>query len=376
MNVFEICKHFGITPVASKVISKGLINTSWEVADNNKNSYVVQGINTYVFKDVDGLMDNIARVTEHIRHKVEQEGGDVEREVLSLIPSDDTGLNYWVSPKDEGVYRVYKCITNASTYDEANTQLLFQAGVGFGKFQRQLSDFDAASLKESIPDFHNTIARYAAFREQLQSINFSTYKKAREEITQAIRLKEYASKIMEPLLSGKIPTRVVHNDTKLNNVMLDDSTHKSVCVIDLDTIMPGSILFDYGDAIRYCANTGAEDELNMDNIKLDPKKFMSFTHGFLSETASTITKEELDLMSNAPIVLTYELGLRFLTDYLNGNKYFKCDPARPDHNLERARAQFKLCNEFVKHEPDMNRSIHDIYNTVIKQENKTTKNRQ
>lgn len=360
MNIFEICAQFGINIVAKKVISKGLINSSWEVTDKTGKTYVVQGINHNVFKDVDGLMDNITRVTDHIRRKVEQEGGDKSREVLELIPCVQTDKNY-IKTEDNEYYRVYRCITSATTYDEASTQLLYQAGRGFGKFQKQLSDFPAETLSESIPNFHNTVKRFEAFEEKLKNVDSQTFYKAKDTIFQILKGYEYSKKIMEPLESGEIPTRVVHNDTKLNNVMLDNNTHKAVCVIDLDTIMPGSLLFDYGDAIRYCANTGAEDELNLKNVKVDPQKFMAFTHGFLKETYSSVTPKELELMSVAPTVLTYELALRFLTDYLDGNKYFKCDPARPEHNLERAKAQLKLFDEFKANEKNMSKSIHKIY---------------
>lgn len=365
MNIFDICSQFGITAVAKKVISKGLINSSWEVTDKAGKTYIVQGINNNVFKDVDGLMDNITRVTNHIREKVLLEGGDTSREVLELIPNVDTGKNY-INVNNKEYYRIYKCITNATTYDEANMQLLYQAGIGFGKFQKQLDDFPAESLTESIPNFHNTPKRFEAFEKKLEEVDFKTYSKAKAEIIKALKGYEYAKKIMEPLENGEIPTRVVHNDTKLNNVMLDNTTHKAVCVIDLDTIMPGSLLFDYGDAIRYCSNTGAEDEQDLSQVHLDPQKFMAFTHGFLQETHSSITTRELDLMAVAPAVLTYELALRFLTDYLDGNKYFKCDPARPEHNLERARAQLKLLDEFKANEKNMNKSIHHIFDMCEK----------
>lgn len=370
MDIFQICNYFNINAKGNRVISKGLINNSWEIIDEKGESYIVQEINSNVFKDVDSLMDNISRVTQHVRKKVKSEGGDVNREGLTLMPTnslDKNGKEKYYYTNGTKYYRMYKCIKDASTYDQADEELLYQAGVGFGKFQRMLSDFPANTLHESIKDFHNTAERYNAFEKKLDYINIEYYHKAGKEIRTALKGFEYADKIMRPLREGKIPTRVVHNDTKLNNVMLDNKTHGAVCVIDLDTIMPGSILFDYGDAIRYCANNGAEDDRDLNNVSIDIKKFNAFTYGFLSQTASTLTNEELKLMCVAPAVLTYELGLRFLTDYLDGNKYFKCDPSRPDHNLERARAQFKLFEEFKKHEKDMDFSIHAIYNKCMKE---------
>ncbi len=362
MNILKICGQFGIDALRSQVISKGLINNSWKVTAVNGETYIVQSINTNVFKNVDKLMDNISKVTTHIKEKVENSGGDPSREVLQVVPClGDKQKLYYKSEDDNQYFRVYRCIDNANTYDDASLQLLYQAGVGFGKFQQQLSDFPSDTLYESIPDFHNTIKRFETFEQKLDNLSFEEYTKARKEIIKTLKGFEYARKIMEPLTNHEIPQRVVHNDTKLNNVMLDDNDHHAVCVIDLDTIMPGSLLFDYGDAIRFCANTGAEDDRNIDNVGIAPKKFVAFTHGFLSQTAERLTEKELSLMSVAPLVITYELSLRFLTDYLDGNKYFKTDPSRPDHNLERARAQLKLFDSFKEHESDMDRTIKKIY---------------
>lgn len=367
MNFSEICKHFDIEARTAKIISKGLINKSWQITDTSGKKYVVQGINTHTFKDVEGLMSNISNVTEHIKKKIIENGGDEEREVLSIIKAND-GKTYWGDDKN-GYYRIYNCITEASTYDEANYSILFEAGRGFGRFQKLLSDFPADKLIESIPDFHNTPKRYDAFLKQLSDTEDHNCFKAIKEIYSIIDNEAYGHIITDALASKKIPMRVVHNDTKLNNVMIDDNTHKAVCVVDLDTIMPGSLLYDYGDAIRFCANSGCEDDRDLDKVKIDTRKFMAFTHGFLSETVDSITQEELDLMCKAPAVLSYELAMRFLTDYLDGNKYFKCDPDRPLHNLERAQSQLKLFGEFKAHEKDMDRAIKRIY-SMCKSQNK------
>lgn len=362
MNIFEICSKFKIKAVATKVIKKGIINNSWEVTDYNGEEYIVQEINSNIFKDIDSLMNNIVRVTNHIKQKLVERDGDTSREVLNIIPYENK--NYF-SCEDENkkvhYYRAYKFIKNASTYDEADEILLYQAGIGFGKFQSYLADFEADSLYESIPNFHNTLKRFQDFEQVLDNISFETYEKTHKEIREILKCYKYADIIMKPLHSGAIPKRVVHNDTKLNNVMLDDNTHEAVCVIDLDTIMPGSLLFDYGDAIRYCANKGSEDDVNLDNVKFDFNKFVAFTYGFMEETYQSLTPNELKLMCKAPLVLTYELALRFLTDYLNGNVYFKCDPTRKDHNLERTRAQLKLLKEFEQNEEKMRNAIYSIY---------------
>lgn len=371
MNAFNICSQFGIEIVAKKDIVKGLINNTCLVTTKNGQKYILQEINTNVFKDVDKLMQNIDTVTTHIRKKVRNEGNS-HKGTLSLLKTPDN-RSYVTANDAEGkahYYRMYDYIENATSFDQANEELLYQAGVGFGRFQRQLADFPAEQLYESIPDFHNTLARYDAFTESMYNAittnNHSAHEKAFDEIQYARENKELAGLIMNELNSHKIPLRVVHNDTKLNNVMLDNVTHEPVCVIDLDTIMPGSLLFDYGDAIRYGTNTGLEDDENLDNVKIDLNKFKAFTNGFLKETAGSLTKREVELLPYAPIVLAYELGLRFLTDYLNGNKYFRCDGNRPDHNLERTRAQFKLMADMKQHLPEMTQIVNDLYNKNLK----------
>jgi len=371
MNAFKICSQFGIEIVAKKDIVKGLINNTSLVTDNKGKKYILQEINKNVFKDVDKLMNNIDLVTNYLREKIRQENGDPTTGTINLLKSRD-GKSY-ITTVDENnathYYRMYNYIDNAASYDEANEELLYQAGVGFGRFQRQLSNFPADKLYESIPDFHNTVARYKQFTSALERCTNddkkSTVIKASPEISYALYKKNYAGLIMDALTNQQIPLRVVHNDTKLNNVMLDSVTHQPVCVIDLDTIMPGSLLFDYGDAIRHGANTGLEDDINLKNVKLDINKFKAFTNGFLKETANSLTKKELELLPQAPIVLAYELGLRFLTDYLDGNKYFRCDSSRPDHNLERARSQFKLMSNMIEQLPIMTHIINDLYSRHI-----------
>ena len=368
MTITELCNEFGIDPIAIKTVEKGVINNSSLIMDKDQKRYILQEINHNVFKDVAGVMENIVAVTNHIRKKTIQNGGDIERCTLSLKTTKNN--QYYTSFNDANnnphFFRIYDFIENASTYDEADESLLFEAGVGFGKFQKDLADFPAETLKESIKDFHNTQSRFENFNALIKKMElekrYSELNEAYNEIqyAKAFGIK-YANAIMQPLKEGTIPTRVVHNDTKLNNVMLDDNTHKAVCAIDLDTIMPGSMLFDYGDAIRYCSNTGAEDDINLKNVSMNFNKFKAFTKGYLSQTADSITPQELDLLPISPIVIAYELGLRFLTDYLDGNKYFKCDSSRPQHNLERTRAQFTLMQDMINKLPDMTSYINDCY---------------
>lgn len=369
MDIKNIAGKFGIMAETITPTTQGLINKTWKVTDNNGKNFVLQEINVGVFTDPDGLMRNIVLVTEHLRKKVIEKGGNPATEVLHVIPSEQ-GMYCKMADENgnDHYYRVYDYI-NGKTYDEATPELLYQAGVGFGRFQNLLRDFPANALVETIPDFHNTIERYHAFSRALDEIKRETYFKAKDEIYDLMAYREVAAEIMKPLLTAQIPFRVVHNDTKLNNVMLDTQTHKPLCVVDLDTIMPGSMLFDFGDAVRSAANTGKEDDQDPNNVGIDFDKYTAFATGFLSEVYPVITLEELDLMSKAPAVLAYELALRFATDYIQGNKYFKCDPARPEHNLERTRAQLKLFKEFWKNQSRLdkiNKNIYTVYSNGAK----------
>lgn len=371
MNTFDICSKFGIGITKVQEIKTGIINNTFVVTDTTGKRYILQEINSNIFKDIDGLMNNIENVTDFLKDKIRKEGGNPNRETLTINKNQNTGKSFLEiidANKNKHYFRLYDYIEDACTYDEASEKYLHEAGKGFGKFQRQLNDFDSSLLVESIPDFHNTRKRLETFLHSLDDAyktkDAEYLAKAYTSIKYALKNANYSNTIMDALQTGKIPTRVVHNDTKLNNVMLDENTDQALCVIDLDTIMPGSMLFDYGDAIRYCANAGLEDDINLDNVHLDRAKFEAFTEGFLSEIAPIITPEELDLMATSPIVLTYELGLRFLTDYLDGNKYFKCDNSRPEHNLERTKAQFKLVQDLRKEYYYMSAFIHNSYKKI------------
>lgn len=348
MQLNKIYEKFGVKIIAQKDINKGFINTTKMVTDVNGNKFVLQEINSNVFKNIDKLMDNIASVSEYVHKMHKKSKGSVD--TVSLLKAKN---KFYAVEKDENgkshYFRMYKFISNASTYDQANEKLLFEAGVGFGNFQKLLQKFPAGELYETIPNFHNTPLRYKNFLKVVkiaETNNSERFKKAQKAIKFANDNKNIASIIVDELKSKNIPIRVVHNDTKLNNVVLSDADHKPVAVIDLDTVMPGNLLFDYGDGIRYCASTSAEDEADVSLIDVDFKKFKAFTKGYIQETKEILTQNELKLMSIAPEVVAYELGLRFLTDYLDGDKYFKVNSHRPDHNLERAMAQFTLASKF------------------------------
>lgn len=295
-------------------------------------------------------MENIANVTAYLRTKIEAEGGNPDRETLTVVPATD-GRNYYKS-ESGNYYRVYKFISDAVSYDVAeNPEQLYEAARAFGKFQRMLADFPADKLHETIPQFHDTFKR---FRDLEAAIDADTQNRAegvQNEIDFALKYKEETKIIGDLLANGGLPVRVTHNDTKINNVMLEAGTDKGLCVIDLDTVMPGSLLFDYGDALRAGAATAAEDETDLDKMHFDLELFEAFTKGFLEELGASITEKEIELLPFSAKIITYECGIRFLTDYLSGDTYFKTKYAC--HNLDRARTQFKLVYEIEQKTPQM-----------------------
>ena len=339
---------------ACEEITAGNINTTYKVVfkeeSGKENSYVLQRINTVAFKDPVGLMNNVRLVTSYIEQELLSQGvKDTKRRVLHFIPSmygdilyEENG-NYW---------RVAHFIDNAIAYDLiTDPRQLYEAGRGFGEFQRLLSEFPAEKLTETIPNFHNTKKRFEAFEESVKEDPVGRVGSVREEIEFLMERKEKMGRIVELIEDGTIPLRVTHNDTKLNNVMLDKDTGKAVCVIDLDTVMPGTVLYDYGDAIRYGANTAAEDEEDVSLVGLDMNLFRLFTDGFVSETASVLTDPEIQYLPFGAYVMTAELVLRFLKDYIDGDVYFRVK--RPGHNLIRTRAQKKLLESIEDHYDEM-----------------------
>lgn len=352
----DILKEYGIYEQDVEEISpfgNGHINSTFKVVANG-NIYILQKINHYVFKNPIRLMDNMVAVTSFIREKVERFGGDSSRATITILKTLK-GKNLVVT-KDREYYRLQHCI-DGTTLDFADDDTLYTVGETFGKFQNILSDFPAYTLFEVIPHFHDTPRRYD---DLITAINVDIKSRAtfiQEEINYAVSRKNYISKIVEGMNNGSIPLRVTHNDTKLNNVLLDTETLEGVCVIDLDTIMPGSYLYDYGDALRFAASTADEDETDLSKVKFDMDKFKAFTKGYLLQTKNKLKKSEIDLMAYSVELMTYECGIRFLTDYLNGDVYFKI--SREEHNLDRARAQFALARDINRKLPEMQKIIYE-----------------
>ena len=346
-ELMEILSHFKVDSIPEEY-GNGHINDTYIV--KKAPGYILQRINTNVFKNPKEVMENIVNVTEYLKKKIIQSGGNPKRETLSVIKTTD-GENFYKT-KNGNYYRMYDFIENTVSYDNAeNPNQLYEAARAFGKFQRMLADFDAEKLHETIPKFHDTFSRFQNLRTAIEKDIKGRKNSVKEEIEFALKYEEDAKVILNALKDGSIPYRVTHNDTKLNNVMLDSETGEGVCVIDLDTVMPGSLLYDFGDALRFGASTAAEDETDLSKVHFDLEYFEAFTKGFLEEIGNTITQKEIELLPFSVKMLTYECGIRFLTDYLEGDTYFKIH--RENHNLDRARTQFKLVKEIEEKTPMM-----------------------
>ncbi len=317
--------------------------------------YVMQEVNEYVFPNMDILMQNVISVTDFLYNKALERGDDPSRTTLHFHKTKD-GKPY-CRAEDGKPWRIYDFIDGANTYNSCPSDEFFtEVGRSFGSFARDLADFDATKLGEVIPDFHNTLSRYDKFIASMQKDAAGRKKGVKDEIEFVKARKDLCAKIVTMIGEGKIPLRVTHNDTKLNNILIDDRTQKGICIIDLDTIMPGSVLYDFGDAIRFGASTAAEDETDLTKVTMDLKKFSAFSKGYVGQLKGFICDEEIKLLPLGAIVITLETGIRFLTDYLDGDKYFHI--SYENHNLDRARNQFKLVRDMEEKLPEMERIIH------------------
>ncbi len=330
----QILAHFQLdaAPVSCERYGFGHINETYLVVTERGTRYILQKVNHHIFRNVPGLMQNIEAVTAHLAKQVSD-----PRQVLTLIKTvDDT--TYCVV--DGGYWRVYVFVEDSICLQKPETpEDFYQSAVAFGNFQQMLADFPAATLHEIIPNFHNTRDRYRIFHEVLAKDPLGRAQEVQAEIDFVLAREKEASTVVELLETGALPLRVTHNDTKLNNVMLDAETRTALCVIDLDTVMPGSSLYDYGDSIRFGAATGDEDEQNLSKIEMSLALFETYTRGFLAACPG-LTPLEIRMLPMGAKLMTLECGLRFLTDYLDGDHYFV--NRRPGQNLDRARTQFKL----------------------------------
>lgn len=310
-----------------------------QTADNTEKRYILQRMNHDIFKNPPQLMENMVHVTKYLRKKILSQGGDPDRETLNVLKTQggadcyqDSGNNYW---------RVFSFIENSMCLEKVeNAKDFYDSGAAFGNFQRMLADYPAETLHETIPNFHNTPSRLQDFQKAVRTGDKERAALAQREISFVLDRVREASVLTDLLSEGKLPLRVTHNDTKLNNILFDADTHKALCIIDLDTVMPGLSLYDFGDSIRFGANTGAEDETDLTKVGLDLGLFEAFTKGYLEGCKGSLTAKEIEMLPMGAKLMTYECGMRFLADFLTGDHYFKVH--RVNHNLDRARTQFQL----------------------------------
>ena len=348
--VKDLCEKFLIKGNYSgfEIMPYGHINKTFRVffdRDGEKRSYVLQRINTYVFKKPKGIMANIVEVTEFIRGKMRGKGIDTTRRCLKYQKTEE-GSPYFVDDEG-GFWRAYRYIDDSEAINLTDDLFIIeQSGKAFGEFQNYLSDYDAEKLFISIPHFHNTVNRYRIFKEAVSN-NFADRKSSVEaEIKEFLALEDVATQMYTMQQSGELKLRVTHNDTKSNNVLFDTKTHEHLAVIDLDTVMPGLVGFDFGDAIRFAASSALEDEPDTSKVHLDLDKFEAFTKGFVGEVKHSLSENEIETLALGAVTMTVEVGVRFLTDYLDGDKYFGIH--YPEHNLVRARCQLALAKDMLK----------------------------
>ncbi len=324
--------------------------------DGQREKYILQRINTDIFRDVDGLMENIVGVTDYLRTKIKERGGDPDREALWVIPAKD-GASY--CRVDEDCYRMYRFIQDAVCYDAVREPGdFYESALAFGTFQSLLADYPADTLHETIPDFHNTPKRFADFSRSVQEDVCGRVALAQKEIAFIKERGQEMSVLTDLLAAGELPLRVTHNDTKLNNVMLDAKTGKGVCVIDLDTVMPGLAVHDFGDSIRFGANTAAEDETDLSKVSLDLGLYERYLDGFLQGCQGSLTQKELEMLPMGAKMMTLECGMRFLADYLSGDTYFRIH--REHHNLDRCRTQLALVADMERKWEQMEKLVRKL----------------
>lgn len=353
MTPEQIFAEYGITAEV-RPHGDGHINSTFVDVGGR---YILQKINTSVFADAEKLMENIKSVTDFIKKKVELAGGDPDRETLTVVPTPDGKLCF--EAEDGTKWRVYRFVSGSySVTISKDTRELCEAGRAFGRFQRMLSDFPADKLYESIKDFHNTPRRVENLKKAIADDAVGRAKDVKDEIEFALSREKEASVVTKAIEDGEVPLRVTHNDTKINNVLFDKATNKGLCVVDLDTVMSGSVLYDFGDALRSGAAVAAEDETDLSLVKFDLEAFRSFAEGFLSETLGVLTEKEIELLPFSAKLMAYECGCRFLTDHLNGDTYFKIH--REGHNLDRARSQFALMRDIELKLDGMKKIVDEI----------------
>lgn len=332
----------------------------YETESGSQRRYILQRMNRGVFKNPRQLMENVVNVTEYLRSVILSQGGDPDRETLNVVKTSE-GASYY-KDREQNFWRVFLFVERTLCLEKVESPKdFYDSAVAFGNFQRMLAGYPARSLHETIPNFHNTPSRFRDFQKAVQEDKLGRAALTEDEIAFALAREKDTAVLTDLLKEGKLPLRVTHNDTKLNNILFDEDTRKALCIIDLDTVMPGLSLYDFGDSIRFGASTGAEDEQDLDRISLDLDLFEVFTKGFLEGCGGSLTEKEIEMLPMGAKLMTYECGIRFLADYLEGDVYFRIH--REHHNLDRARTQFKLVADMEAKWEQM-AAIVDRYKTI------------
>ena len=348
--------------VQGEEIHSGHINATYlatfEGAEGVRHRYILQRINEKVFLEPLAVMRNVECVTRHINWKVLRVKKDLGGQTLNLYPG--RGGKFWVAGPNGGIWRCYNCIEGCHTYDIVeNTRQAYQAARAFGSFQDLVSDLPPEELEETIPHFHDTRKRYQRLMEVAAADPCGRAGSVAAELA-FIRAREAdVDKVLQGIASGEIPQRITHNDTKINNVMIDEETDEAVCVIDLDTVMPGSVLYDFGDLARTATSPAAEDEQDLSKVQMRMPMFEALVEGYLESAQEFITEAEVDLLAFSCKLITLEIGIRFLTDHIEGDVYFKIH--RPGHNLDRARTQLKLVEQIEANLPEMEKFVRKVW---------------
>lgn len=351
-------EQFGIAGecIDISVIKSGHINATYKAVFRQSNgferAYLIQKINPNVFKDSDKLMHNIVLVTTHLKEKILIEHGDINRETLNFLQAQNN--KYYYTDENGEDWRVCYYIEDIYSCDAIDDGEVFRSsGKAFGEFQRKLADLPGEALYETIPDFHDTGKRFIALQNAIEANLSGRRDTCMPEIEFALAREKDCTVLTDMITRRELPLRVTHNDTKLNNILFDKKTNEGICIVDLDTVMPGLSLYDFGDSIRFGANTAAEDEKDVSKVHLDMELYRIYTEGYLSTAGNSLTVKEASLLPFSAKLLTLECGIRFLTDYLNGDTYFST--AYPEHNLVRCRTQFALVADIEKHFDEMKR---------------------
>ncbi len=356
----EVKKYYDLSGniTSCEPFGQGHINDTYLVILDDGKKYILQRINTRVFKNPDELMQNIEGVTNFLRKKIIDNGGNPDRESLTIIKTIDNKTYFADSNSD--CWRIYTFIDDAVTYQIAESPLhLYESGRAFGMFQKNLADYPAHTLFEPIANFHNTKVRFETFLKAVDEDVKSRKNDALNEIEFAMKRAGETGILVDMLANSELPLRVTHNDTKFNNVIIDKNTGKAICVVDLDTVMPGLALYDYGDSIRSSTNPADEDEKDISKVFMDNDFFESFTKGYLEVAKEFLQPNEIKMLAFSAKLMTLECGIRFLTDHLQGDVYFKTH--RENHNLDRCRTQFKLVADME----EKMQYMHDFINSNL-----------